>query len=171
MKKIKSEKGVIALVTLITILFMLSFLMSSYVLISNKVKTQKEMLGEIKTTYEPKYTMEEIYNSYFSGDNVIPIYTVEQLLKIGEEPYYLNGKYYINNENTVYVLMNDLEFDATELRLQTDWKPIEQDTNFPGTFDWNENTITVTNLKGNIEYYDGETRVTEIIYENLAEDT
>jgi len=57
------------------------------------VKTQKEIVAETKTIYEPKYTMEEIYNSYFSKEKTIPIYTVEQLLAMGsgQENVYVNG--------------------------------------------------------------------------------
>jgi len=114
----KSEKGVITMVTLITVIFMISFLMSTYAIVANKVKTQKEIVAETKTIYEPKYTMEEIYNSYFSKEKTIPIYTVEQLLAMGsgQENVYVNGKYYnfTNDENTVYMLMNDLSFSVSD---------------------------------------------------------
>ena len=66
MTKIRDQKGAITMITLITVLFLVSFLMSTYIIISNKVKTQKEMLNETKSIYEPKVTMEEIYNSYFN---------------------------------------------------------------------------------------------------------
>lgn len=118
MKKIKSENGVITMITLVTVLFMISFLISSYIIVANKVKTQKEMLAETKAIYEPKSTMEEIYNSYFSNENIIPIYTVEQLLNMGsgQQNVYINGKYYnfTNDENTIYMLMNDLSFRASD---------------------------------------------------------
>ena len=118
MTRIKSEKGVITMVTLLTILFMISFLIASYVLISNKVRTQKNMLAETKSIYEPKFTMEEIYNSFSNKDNIIPIYTTEHLLKMGsgQQNVNVNGKYYnfSNDENTIYVLMNDLSFKARD---------------------------------------------------------
>ena len=152
MKNFKSEKGMITMVTLLTVLFMASFLITSYMLVANKVKTQKEILIETKAIYEPKESMEEIYNSYFSNDNVIPIYTAEQLIKIGETYTNLDGKYYTNDENTVYVLMNNIEFNAEELGLAEDWEPIDKNTEFKGTFDWNENIITVTNSNKNIEF-------------------
>lgn len=170
MKKLKNENGVITMITLLTVLFIITFLLSSYIIVANKVKTQKEIINETKKIYKPKYSMEEIYNSYFSNDNVIPIYTDEELIKIGETYTNLNGKYYTNDENTIYVLMNNIEFNATDLELETDWKPIDWNTNFPGTFDWNGKKITVTNIKGNIEFYDGQTRLTEIAYKNLEED-
>ena len=62
MKRLKSEKGVITMITLVTVLFMISFLISSYIIVANKVRTQKEMMAETKSIYEPKSTMEEILN-------------------------------------------------------------------------------------------------------------
>ena len=135
MKRLKNENGVITMITLITVLFMVSFLISSYIIIANKVKTQKEMVVETKAIYEPKSTMEEVYNSYFASGNIIPIYTVEQLLNMGsgQENVYINGKYYdfTNSENTIYMLMNDLSFRASdyeENKVQETgeyyWKPI-----------------------------------------------
>ena len=135
MKRLKNENGVITMITLITVLFMVSFLISSYIIIANKVKTQKEMMAETKSIYEPKASMEEVYNSYFASENIIPIYTVEQLLNVGsgQQNVYINGKYYDfnNDENTVYMLMNELSFKASDYeqnKVQETgeyyWKPI-----------------------------------------------
>lgn len=157
MKKVKSEKGIITLITLVTVLFMLSFLISSYVIVSNKVKTQKEMMNETKKIYEPTITMEEIYKSYFSNDKIIPIYNAEQLLQIGkiQENVNINGKFYnfTNDENAVYVLMNDIEFIAEDLELQSDWIPIDENEDFLGIFDWNGYTVEATKLNGITKLY------------------
>ena len=156
MKRLKSEKGVITMITLVTVLFMVSFLISSYIIVANKVKTQKEMMAETKSIYEPKTSMEEIYNSYFSNENIIPIYTVEQLLVIGNnQQVNINGKYYkfSNNENSVYVLMNDIELNAIDLGLKNNWVPIYENKDFLGIFEWNGYTIEVTKLNGNIVEY------------------
>ena len=126
MKSLRSEKGAITLITLITILFLISFLMTSYMWVSNKVKTQKEILSETKKIYEPKTTMEEIYNSYFTDNSIRPIYTVEQLLAIGNnDTINIYGKVYTfsNTENTAYLLKNDLEFIVNDLNLEVDWIP------------------------------------------------
>lgn len=64
MKNIKKEEGAITIITLVTILFIVSFLISSYIIVANKVRIQKEIVSEIGKIYEPKSTMEEIYNSY-----------------------------------------------------------------------------------------------------------
>ena len=158
MKNLKNEKGAITLITLITILFMISFLMTSYVLIANKVKTQKEILNETKKIYEPKATMEEIYNSYFTNDNIIPIYTVEQLLAMGnDKTININGKVYIfsNTEDTAYLLKNDLEFSAEDFNLESDWIPPYKNEELLVNFDWSGHTIKVTKLNGDIITYDG----------------
>lgn len=150
MTKLRDKKGAITMITLITVLFLVSFLMSSYIIVSNKVKTQKEILNETKSIYEPKVTMEEIYNSYFSNDTVIPIYTVNQLLSIGNnEKINIDGKIYTFSSDKVYVLKNNLEFSAIDLGLETDWIP----TYNSGNFEWNDNTIKVTTLSGNIITY------------------
>ena len=83
MKRLRDEKGVITIFVLVSLLFMISFLIATYALASNKVKTQKEIIAETREIYESKYTMDEVYNSYFTSDTIIPIYTVEQLLAIG----------------------------------------------------------------------------------------
>lgn len=155
MKKIKNENGVITMVTLITVLFMVSFLVSSYILVANKVKTQKEMLKETKAIYEPKSTMEEVYNSYFSEEKVIPISTVEQLLAMGNnQKININEKIYTFSDKSSYILMNNLEFDADDwqhvLGENTDWTPIEE-TNLD--FEWNGHRITVIKLNGTIINY------------------
>ncbi len=150
MTKIRDQKGAITMITLITVLFLVSFLMSTYIIISNKVKTQKEMLNETKSIYEPKVTMEEIYNSYFSNDAVIPIYTVNQLLAIGNgEKINIDGKIYTFTSNKVYILKNNLEFSVKDLGLETDWIPIYNSENI----EWNGHTIKVTTLNENVITY------------------
>lgn len=156
MKKLKSEKGAITIVVLVSVLFFVSFLISSYVIIANKVQTQKEIIAETKKIYEPKSSMEDIYNSYFNNDEVIPIYTVEQLLSIGEEEKQINidGKYYTFTNTSSYILKNDLEFNAVDLGLATDWVPLgSNNSTFEGNFEGNGHTIEVTNLDGTKDIY------------------
>ena len=117
MKNLKSENGAITMIVLITVIFFVSFLISSYILVANKAKLQKEIVEETRKIYEPTSTMEEIYNSYFDNGNIIPIYNMEQLEAMGsEEKININGKYYTfsNDENTIYVLMNNIEINAYE---------------------------------------------------------
>lgn len=177
MKRLKNEKGVITIITLVTVLFMVSFLISSYVTVANKLKTQKEIVAETREIYRPKTTMEEIYNSYFSNDNLIPIYTIEQFLAIGDnEQYNINGKIYefSNNENVVYVLKNDLEINQEELNLEENWTPMYKDQTFLGKFDCGGYTLKIATLNGDKIIYNGyaetlQTNRTEVALTNLVE--
>ena len=108
------------------------------------------MLNETKSIYEPKVTMEEIYNSYFSNDALIPIYTVNQLLAIGNgEKINIDGKIYTFTSNKVYILKNNLEFSVKDLGLETDWIPTYNSENI----EWNGHTIKVTTLNENVITY------------------
>lgn len=128
MKNLKNEKGGITILVLVSVLFMVAFLISSYVIISNKVQAQKEIVSQTKEIYESKKSMEEIYNSYFNTENFIPIYTEEQLMMIGEEHrnVFINGKYYNfnNEESTIYKLMDDIEINSSDYEGQAfdKWK-------------------------------------------------
>lgn len=153
MKTLKSENGAITILVLVSVLFMVSFLISSYVIIANKVQAQKEVIQETRRIYESGKSLEEIYNSYFNVENIIPIYTVEQLMMMGEGALNVNidGKYYNfeNNENTIYVLMNNIEFNAIDYEQNETidkWKYV----NFHG----NGNTITVTYIDNDNEEYE-----------------
>ena len=153
MRNLKSEKGAITVLILITILFLTTFLISSYIIMSNKMQSQREVISDTKELYG-SYDINQIYNSYFANDNAIPIYTVEQLLKIGNnENVTINGKIYKFLEESTYVLMNDLVFDVSNyssvLGTDTDWTPIGK-TNYK--FEGNNHTITVTQSNGEIIY-------------------
>lgn len=124
MKKFKSNRGAITILVLVTVLFFIAFLISLYIIISNKVQTQKEFISQTRKIYKSDKTMEEIYNSYFSNNEVIPIYTAEQFKKIttldenntllGENATEQvivneeNGKIYEYSAKGVYVLKNDI---------------------------------------------------------------
>lgn len=82
MKKIKNEEGAITILVLVSVLFMVSFLISSYAIVANKVKAQKEIVSQTRDIYNNTENIQGIYNSYFSNDNIIPIYTAEQFRKI-----------------------------------------------------------------------------------------
>lgn len=152
MKNVKSEKGAITILVLASVLFMVSFLISAYVIIANKVQTQKEIIADTKIVYESNLSMEETYNLYFSNDEIIPIYTVSQLLSIGTEKCItINGKIYTFSNDASYLLASDLEFSSTE----DDWIPIGniEKNGFTGYFNGNGHTITVTDLDGTTHIY------------------
>ena len=175
MKNIKSENGAITILVLVSVLFMLSFLISSYVIIANKVQAQKEIIAQTKSVYE-NYNMDEIYNGYFSDNNVIPIYTPEQLLTIGnsseDQTISINGKFYKfpankdnskseeENNNIIYLLMNDIEFNdksytskyANVFDESSNWIPIGNNTKIVGNFEGNGHEIKIINSEGTIEH-------------------
>lgn len=178
MKKLKSEKGAITLITTITILFIISFLISSYFIISNKIKIQKDMLKQMRKIYEPALSLEEIYYSYFNDGDVIPIYTVDQLLSIGNGNLKSipqeGGKIYRFAKDANYVLMNNLQFKTSEWSdligkdeqgNPKEWtaigEVIKKDLGgFTGNFEGNGHKIQITDLKGDLhecneqnEYY------------------
>jgi len=114
MKRFKNENGAITVVVIITILFIVSFLITTLAILSNKVRTQKEIISQTRKTYESTKTMEEIYNSFTTNDGVIPIFTAEQLLKIGSgNTVDVNGKFYTFTNDATYILMNDLTYSGT----------------------------------------------------------
>lgn len=166
MKNRSQENGAITIVVLVSVLFMISFLISSYILISNKVNAQKDVLEETRSIYESKLPMEEIYNSYFNNDNMVPIYTVEQLLDVGsgkvKQISQENGKIYNFSKDANYMLMNDIQFKTSEYTslIGTDeqgnpkeWTAIgemvKNDVDgFIGNFEGNGHKILVEDLNG-----------------------
>lgn len=143
----KSQKGAITLIVLVTMLFLIAFLMSMYIRISNKAQTSAETTEEIAKKYNNIGEANDIYNSYFANSDVIPIYTVEQLKKIGSgEKIEVNGKIYTFTTNGYYTLMNDLDLggyydEENETWIGTQWEPLPlSDSNgtqykFTGTLD------------------------------------
>lgn len=150
----KSQKGAITLIVLVTMLFLITFLMTMYIRISNKAQTSAETTKQIAEKYNNVGEAETIYNSYFAESDVIPIYTKEQLKKIGSgEQVKVNGKIYTFTNNGYYTLMSDLDlggyYDAeNETWTGTQWEPLPlSDSNgtqyeFIGTLDGLGNTIT-----------------------------
>lgn len=148
MKDIRGEKGAITLLVLVTMVFLATVLARTYILISNKAQTQIEVTEQTRRIYETE-TEEEAYNSFF-GEELIPIYTVEQLLKIGlDKSVQINesgGKIYVFSKDASYILMDNLEFSSD------DWTPMwkQSDSGFTGSFNGNGKTIRVTNSEGDV---------------------
>ena len=76
------------------------------------------------------------------------------MLKIGtDEPKNIDGKLYTFSNDKIYLLKNNLEFNSIELDLESDWINVSDREDFTGIFDFQNNTITVTNLDGSISIY------------------
>lgn len=155
MKNLKDEKGAITLVVLVTMLFLVSFLMSSFMIVSNRAQKEQEISQEIQKTYSNNQNLNAIYDSYF-GKNIIPIYNIEQLLAIGTDTMLeIKGKYYKMQYSATYALMNNLEFDVDECNGGNDWIPINNREEFTGYFEGNGYIIKVTDSKDNVKTYSG----------------
>lgn len=160
MKNIKSEKGAITILVLVSVLFMLSFLISSYVIIANKVQEQKEIIVQTRSVYG-NYDLDEIYDSYFNNGEVVPIYDTNQLFKLGTNVNgtikQMNNKIYTFSNTGKYILMEDLEIDESEL--PEGWIAPElffmRKNNKLGKIDYNGHTIKVKYSDGEEIIYDG----------------
>ena len=162
----KNERGSITVITLVTILFMLAFLISTYSIIANRRQAQAEIKAETRKIYGTEVdNVEEIYNSYLAKVNEeIPIRTAEELFKIGTgESIFANNKIYVCSKDANYKLDNDITFDVADYAetIKTEkteenekkWVTIEkQKTNgtLTGTFSYNGHTITETDTGNNV---------------------
>ena len=67
----KNEKGAITFITLGTIIFIIAFLVSSFVIISNKLQAQTEIKRETKRIYEAEVNnVDQIYDNLLAVDFV-----------------------------------------------------------------------------------------------------
>lgn len=109
----KSKRGSITLFVLFSGLFFIMFLSTMLMYSSIKRQSEEEIAKKTEELYGSK-NEEEIYQSYF-GEGAVPIYTKEQLFKIGSgENVQIKeegGKIYNFASNSVYILQNDLEFE------------------------------------------------------------
>lgn len=116
-KPMKSERGAITLVTLATVVFILAFLLSSYVIIMNRLQAQAEIKREIGNVYSNGIeNIEEVYQSFFArGTEIVPVTNAEQLLSIGTgRKMAINGKIYEYSPEKTYELKNDIEVNEEE---------------------------------------------------------
>lgn len=110
MKKLKDSKGAATLFVLIAGLFFISFILSVLMLASAKRQSQIQI---------GKHT-QDIYNELNQDKinqvkNVVPIYTVGQLLKIGSGEEIVieeeNGRRYVFSQDAYYILNNNIELE------------------------------------------------------------
>jgi len=162
----RKDRGSITIITLTTVLFMLAFLLSTYVIITNRRQTQEEIKRETKGIYSKDVNnIDEVYNSYFADESsIIPIITPEQLLKVGTNEYiFYNDQIYKCAPDAKYQLMKDISFKVEDyleeypdaFENSTTWINIEMQI-ANGTleetfeFDYNENIITETDAGNNV---------------------
>lgn len=124
MKKLKSENGAIAILVLISLVFLTTFLISSYVIMSNKMQSQRKVISDTKDIYG-NYDLNQMYESYFDKsrdglpDNVEQLEYIEstgtQYIDTGVFPsnnLKINIKACYTNSNSSYMLGSDNAYNA-----------------------------------------------------------
>lgn len=175
MKKLKNENGAITILVLVSILFMVSFLISSYAIVANKVKTQKEIISQTRDIYSTTKNMDEIYNSYFSNEHIIPIYTVEHFKKLttldennillngGTENVVVNeenGKIYTYSLGKIYVLMNDIKLNEQYTLIEgVNLQSNGYEIIVPVSYDWIEDNLKQRGILSSEETLSEETLI------------
>ena len=158
-KNLKSEKGAISLIALVTVLFIMSFLMSMYIILSNRAQSSAETTAEIARRYNNIGDAQSIYNSYLPDENIIPITSVEQLKLMGsDEKIEINGKYYTYSNDGYYILLNDLDlggYDSANNVWLNDkqWTPLSSE--FTGYLDGLGHTIRGLYINNTSNDYQG----------------
>lgn len=109
---LNSERGSITIYVIITMLFFSVFIMSIYIINSRKYETQLEANAKVKAIYEKESATQEFNSRFASEDEKIPIYTEEQLLKIGSgECIYIPQEekmYFFVNDRDKYIIKNNI---------------------------------------------------------------
>jgi len=113
MRSLKNERGAITLITLVTVLFFMAFLIGSYIIANNQAGSQIQMTEQIRSLYYPG-NIEALYNSYFEG-SVVLIYRPEEFaqigsgrriaVEVGDDDY----RYFIFSVNAMYILMENFD--------------------------------------------------------------
>ena len=145
-RNLKSEKGAITLVVLIGMLFLTAFLMSMYIQIANRAQSSAETTKQIEERYNNLNEANTIYDNYFANTDIIPIYTKEQLAKVGSgEQVLINSKVYTFSTDGYYTIENDLDLggvydEETKIWSGEQWTPLTSE--FTGILDGLGHTIT-----------------------------
>lgn len=109
---LKSEVGSITIYVIITMLFFSVFIMSIYIINSRKFETQLEANAKVKAIYEKEDATQVFSENFGAEDEKIPIYTEDQLLKIGSgECIYIpqeNKMYFFVDEQDKYIIKNNI---------------------------------------------------------------
>lgn len=147
MQNFKNNKGSVAVVVIVSVLFIMSISLTLYFAAVNRRNESQKQTEIIKEAYEKDVDkMDELYATY--EEQSLYIYTKQDLENFrdrvnsgvsfeGKTVYLMNdidlnpGKYTVANDGTV-------TFDSTAEQ----WTPIgTESNNFDGTFDGNEHVI------------------------------
>lgn len=120
MKKFgRSQNGAISMFVMIAMLFFLVSMMGIYMISSKRAQAQTESVGLVQDKYYQEGEEQKKYAEKIAQtDEIIPIYTKEQLWSIGEnKAIEIEGKVYDFSETdlTKYELKNDIVINIEEL--------------------------------------------------------
>ena len=92
----KSSNGAISVFVLMSMLFFLFCMIGVFSIVSKKAQTQTQSIVELKDKYYEESEENQVYQNKFANDDeVIPIYTKEQLDEIGTDTEIeIDGKIY-----------------------------------------------------------------------------
>lgn len=119
----KKEHGAITLITLVTILLMIAFLISTFTIIMNRRQAQAEIKKETQKIYESDVEdVEQVYQSYFAEEGeTVPIRTASSLVKATnaiennkKEFIYANNKIYICTSSSNYKLETNIKLKVSD---------------------------------------------------------
>lgn len=150
----KSQKGAITLIVLVTMLFLTAFIMTMYIKLSNKAGISAETTAEIAKKYNNIGDKNNIYYSYMTDSNIIPITNRDELKEIGSNKNItINGKIYKFKPDGNYVIMNNLDLGGAE----HPWEPLPRNENniqyeFTGVLDGLGCTISGIYINNNEDY-------------------
>lgn len=148
-KLLKKQNGAITLYVSIVCLFVITVGITYYITSTNKQEVQQNHLNVIENLYNTNVMANDIYNRYIK-DDIIPIYTETQLMKIGtNESIYEkeNGNIYVFGTGKTYVLQSDLIITEDFSRVA------ELIKNGLIVFEGQGNVITQRNPDGSQVYY------------------
>lgn len=117
----KSSNGAISVFVLMSMLFFLFCMIGVFSIVSKKAQTQTQSIVELKDKYYEESEENQVYQNKFANDDeVIPIYTKEQLDEIGTDTEIeIDGKIYNFSMEKQYELKNNIIFDISEVSNST----------------------------------------------------
>ena len=111
MNKIKSEKGIISLFVLLSMLFLLVFVFAIYSSLLNKKKIQELKTVELKEIYSESSDN----NLYALENDIVPIYNIKELSLAGTGEYVeIKDKIYQCGRGKTYELKQNIIADVEE---------------------------------------------------------
>lgn len=115
-KELRSQKGAISVFVMVAMVFFLVTIMGIYMVSSKRAQTQTQSVGVAQGQYYEEGEETEKYNERINtSDEVIPIYTKEQLWSVGSgNAVEIEGTVYEFLSSASYKLQNDIVINLSE---------------------------------------------------------